>query len=84
MRIIIKYYNEERPHTGKHCYGKTPMQTWMDSIHLAKDKLLSSQYQNFVSLPLSGEVETGSAGEQPASNNPTDWEWSRGTKIPLI
>ncbi|KAA6314382.1 hypothetical protein EZS27_034998, partial [termite gut metagenome] len=67
--------------TGKHCYGKTPMQTWMESIHLAKDKLLSSQYQNFVSLPLSGEVETGSAGEQPASNNPTDWN-GQGDKNP--
>jgi hypothetical protein len=55
------------------CYGKTPMQTWRDGIHLAKDKLLDTHYQNFVSLPLSGEVETGSAGEQPASNNPTDW-----------
>ncbi|KAA6307925.1 hypothetical protein EZS27_040402 [termite gut metagenome] len=26
--VWLKYYNEERPHTGKHCYGKTPMQTW--------------------------------------------------------
>ncbi|KAA6316493.1 hypothetical protein EZS27_033206 [termite gut metagenome] len=29
--------------------------------HLVKDKLLDTQYQNFVSLPLSGEVETISA-----------------------
>ncbi|KAA6350424.1 hypothetical protein EZS27_002151 [termite gut metagenome] len=63
--VWLKNYNEERPHTGKHCYGKTPIQTWRDSIHLAKDKLLDTHYQNFVSLPLSGEVETGSAGEQP-------------------
>jgi hypothetical protein len=32
-------YNNERTHTGKYCYGKTPMQTLMDSIPLAKDKL---------------------------------------------
>ncbi|MEN9918447.1 MAG: putative uncharacterized protein YlbG, partial [Bacteroidota bacterium] len=35
---------------GKHCYGKTPMQTWNDSLHLAKEKLLSNHYQNVVSL----------------------------------
>ena len=32
-------YNNERTHTGKYCYGKTPMQTFRDSIPLAKDKL---------------------------------------------
>ncbi len=49
------------------------MQTWIDSIHLAKEKILSNHYQNVVSLPLSGEKETGSAGKQPASDNLTDW-----------
>lgn len=31
-------YNNERSHSGKHCFGKTPMQTFKDSIHIAKDK----------------------------------------------
>jgi transposase InsO family protein len=31
-------YNNERPHSGKWCYGKTPMQTWVDSVPLAKEK----------------------------------------------
>ncbi|KAA6320223.1 hypothetical protein EZS27_029982, partial [termite gut metagenome] len=53
-----------------------------DSIHLAKDKLLDTPYQNFVSLPLSGEVETGSAGGQPAGNNSTDWNGQGGQKSP--
>jgi len=35
----IQQYNQERTHSGKYCYGKTPMQTFMDSIPLAKDKL---------------------------------------------
>lgn len=35
-------YNEQRPHTGKHCYGKTPIQTWNDSIELAKQKMLDN------------------------------------------
>jgi transposase InsO family protein len=32
-------YNHERTHSGKYGYGKTPMQTFMDSIQLAKEKL---------------------------------------------
>src|SRR5690606_21783686 len=26
----LLYYNTERTHTGKHCYGKTPMQTFLN------------------------------------------------------
>lgn len=58
------------------------MQTWLDSIHLAKEKMLSDHYQNVVSLLPSGEKETGSAGEQPASDNPTDWNGQGGLKSP--
>jgi hypothetical protein len=36
----IKDYNEERTHSGKHCFGKTPMQTFIDSKQLAIDKQL--------------------------------------------
>ena len=36
----MKYYNEERPHSGRYCYGKTPMQTCEDSKDLAKQKML--------------------------------------------
>jgi len=35
----LREYNHERTHSGKYCCGKTPMQTFMDSISLAKDKL---------------------------------------------
>ena len=35
----IKHYNEERPHSGKYCFGKTPMKTFLESIHLAKEKM---------------------------------------------
>ncbi|MFZ5998742.1 MAG: IS481 family transposase [Nitrospirota bacterium] len=33
-------YNEQRTHSGKYCYGKTPMQTFRESLHLAKEKML--------------------------------------------
>jgi transposase InsO family protein len=35
-------YNERRPHQGRWCYGKTPMQTFLDSIPLAKEKTLKA------------------------------------------
>ena len=47
------------------------MQTWKDSLHLTKEKLLDNLNQNFVSLTPSDEEETSSAGEQLVRNNPT-------------
>ena len=35
----IEHYNEERTHSGKYCFGKTPMQTFKDSLPLAKGKM---------------------------------------------
>src|ERR1700758_4709357 len=35
-------YNRTRPHSGKYCYGKTPMQTFLDSLSLAREKMLDS------------------------------------------
>lgn len=34
----IHYYNIQRPHSGRFCFGKTPMQTFMDSRHIAWEK----------------------------------------------
>jgi transposase InsO family protein len=36
----ITEYNCERTHSGKYCYGKTPMQTFIESIKLAHDRQL--------------------------------------------
>ena len=36
----LESYNSERTHSGKYCYGKTPMQTFLDSKHLAQEKAL--------------------------------------------
>lgn len=34
----INKYNHQRPHSGKHCYGKTPYQTFLESKHIAFEK----------------------------------------------
>ncbi len=36
----IDEYNSERTHTGKYCFGKTPLQTFFESKHLAQEKML--------------------------------------------
>ena len=36
----ITAYNEMRPHQGRWCYGKTPMQTLLDARPWAREKLL--------------------------------------------
>jgi transposase InsO family protein len=36
----MKFYNQERPHSGRYCYGKTPMETFLESLPLAKAKML--------------------------------------------
>jgi transposase InsO family protein len=35
-------YNEQRSHQGRWCFGKTPMQTFIDALPLAKEKLLQA------------------------------------------
>ncbi len=36
----LTQYNESRPHSGKFCYGKTPMQTFRESLHIAVSKII--------------------------------------------
>ena len=38
----LRLYNEQRPHQGRWCYGKTPLQTFIDSIPLAKEKIIAA------------------------------------------
>jgi transposase InsO family protein len=35
-------YNNERPHQGRWCYGKTPMETFIDTLPVAKEKLIQA------------------------------------------
>jgi transposase InsO family protein len=39
----VRFYNEERSHSGRYCFGKTPMKTFLESKHLAKEKELDNQ-----------------------------------------
>jgi hypothetical protein len=41
----MEYYNSERPHSGRYCYGKTPMATFLESLPLAKEKILNENLE---------------------------------------
>lgn len=41
----MQYYNNERPHSGRYCFGKTPMQTFIESLSLAKEKMLNQNVE---------------------------------------
>lgn len=58
----VRDYNELRPHSGRFCYGKTPLQTLRDSLHLAQSKDLQKQYKEAMSL-IKGPEEASSQSE---------------------
>lgn len=68
----LSYYNQERTHSGRYCYGKTPMQTFTESIPLAKAKRIDEQIEKQPNFMLPEKTEAGSAGEQPARDILTD------------
>jgi len=42
----IEQYNRERTHSGKHCFGRTPLQTFRESKHLAFAKQLDTLFDS--------------------------------------
>jgi transposase InsO family protein len=45
LDVWVQYYNHERPHSGRYCFGKTPMQTFLESLTLAKQKRLDETFE---------------------------------------
>lgn len=80
--LWIEYYNKERPHSGKYCNGRTPWQTWNESLDLTQEKMLDSHYQKDVNLQMTGETEIGSGEDQPARDNLFDWNGQPGLQTP--
>jgi transposase InsO family protein len=42
----LAQYNEVRTHQGRWCYGKTPMQTFLDTVPIAKENMLATRRRN--------------------------------------
>lgn len=68
----IKFYNEGRPHSGRYCFGKTPMQTFKDSKELSRQKDANNLFEKSNNFKVSDKAEIGSAGGQPIRNSLTD------------
>lgn len=45
LDLWMKEYNEVRTHQGKYCYGRTPMQTFLEEKRLAVEKILDLPLQ---------------------------------------
>jgi hypothetical protein len=41
-RSQASLYNKARPHQGRWCFGKTPMQTFLDAMPMAKEKMIAA------------------------------------------
>jgi transposase InsO family protein len=42
LDLWVKSYNEERLHQGRWCFGKTPLQTFLDAIPIAREKMIAA------------------------------------------
>jgi hypothetical protein len=42
LDVWIREYNQARPHQGRWCFGKTPMQTFVDASPIAKEKVIAA------------------------------------------
>ena len=38
----VTSYNEQRPHQGRWCFGKTPMQTFIDATPPPKKRMIAA------------------------------------------
>jgi len=68
----MDYYNSERAHSGRYCYGKTPMQTFLESKAIAKSKNVNELFDKNNNFIMSEKAETSPAGEQLVRNTLTD------------
>ena len=67
----ISLYNNERSHSGRYCFGKTPIQTFADSKELAKAKDINNLFGQINTFKPSDKAEAGSAEVQRARNSLT-------------
>ncbi len=63
----IDSYNCARPHSGRYCYGKTPMQTFLASKAIVQQKMLERQFED----TMKGELKTGKQHVEKSETNET-------------
>jgi hypothetical protein len=68
----MELYNNERAHSGRYCFGKTPMKTFIDSKELAKAKDVNNLFGQINNFALSDQAEVSTAEEQLTRNSLND------------
>jgi len=71
----LKSYNEIRPHSGRFCYGKTPMQTFKDSVHIAKAKAIENNYEAILNTPREDELSSSEDSSNDRGTVPQSRAW---------
>lgn len=52
----LQSYNELRPHSGRFCYGKTPLQTFKDAAHIAHAKTIENHFGKNINKPREDKI----------------------------
>jgi len=48
LDLWVKHYNEDRTHQGKHCNGRTPLQTFKDGLSIAAELMIDQNSLGFI------------------------------------
>jgi transposase InsO family protein len=48
LDLWVQHYNEERTHQGKHCEGRTPLQTFKDGLSIAAELMINQNSLAFI------------------------------------
>ena len=54
---MVELYNRERTHTGKHCNGKTPLETFRNAKKIALDKMIGDTPPQEQKEPMRGTTQ---------------------------
>ena len=65
LDLWLAEYNRTRPHSGKYCYGKTPYDTFVDSVQLAREKMLDHASLSAPAPECSPTQRNAGAGASP-------------------
>jgi hypothetical protein len=83
LDVWIHEYNETRPHLGRWCLGKTPMQTFLDAMPMTKEKMIAaSSLARFNPAP--GRTLTIRASHFLHGLRPSTFSWFFSTWSPLF
>jgi hypothetical protein len=83
-RTLTSGYNviTSKEHSGRYCYGKTPLQTFVDSKSIAESKNINELFDKSDNFMLDCKAETSSAGEQLSGNSQADGNEKEAGNLP--